>query len=178
MKIVTGPRVFLRHVHIGDLSTFTALFADPEVMFFGPGPQSHDWTKQWIAGCLQDYYETWGFGLWAVADREHCRVLGYCGLTHFEDVDGQAEIELGYRLIRASWGHGLGTEAATLARDYAMGTLGLRRLIALIHPDNHRSIRVAVKDWHAPRKEHNFSWAARRPLRFPEHTVTYSSLLL
>ena len=66
MRIVTGPRVFLRHVHIGDLSALGALFADPEVMHFGPGPQSREWTKQWIAGCLQDYYEKWGFGcgLW------------------------------------------------------------------------------------------------------------------
>jgi [ribosomal protein S5]-alanine N-acetyltransferase len=145
MQIATGPRVFLRHVHIGDLAAFTALFADPEVMHFGPGPQSADWTAQWIRGCLEDYYAKWGFGLWAVVHREQHRVLGYCGLTHFDDVNGNPENELGYRLLRSGWGHGFGTEAASLARDYAIETLGLRRLIALIHSGNVRSIRVAVK---------------------------------
>jgi RimJ/RimL family protein N-acetyltransferase len=47
----------------------------------------------------------------------------------------------------ATWagalGRGYATEAATAVRDYAFETLGLRRLIALIIRENHRSIAVA-----------------------------------
>ena len=68
-----------------------------------------------------------------------------CGLTHFPDINGRPEIEIGYRLARAHWGRGLATEAARAVRDYAFDTLRLPRLIALIDPANTASIRVAEK---------------------------------
>ena len=72
-------------------------------------------------------------------------MIGYCGLFYFLDIHGQPEIELGYRLRRAAWGQGYATEAARLVRDYAFHTLHIKRLIALIDPDNVPSIRVAEK---------------------------------
>jgi RimJ/RimL family protein N-acetyltransferase len=143
--IAEGERVFLRHFHMADLDDMAALFADPEVMRFGRGPQSREWVRKWLRGCLEDYYQKWGFGLWAVVHRPDRRLIGYCGLTFFEEVDGRPEIEIGYRLLRAYWNRGLATEAARAARDYALGCLGLRRLVALIDPDNARSLRVAEK---------------------------------
>jgi RimJ/RimL family protein N-acetyltransferase len=66
-------------------------------------------------------------------------------LTRFDDVEGRPEIELGYRLAREFWGAGLATDAARTAPDHAFQILGLRRLIALIDPENLASIRVAEK---------------------------------
>lgn len=54
-------------------------------------------------------------------------------------------MELGYRFLPEFWGKGLATEAATAAIDYARDGLGLRRLIALVHPDNAASARVLAK---------------------------------
>ncbi len=121
------------------------VFGDPEVMRFGRGPRPREWVQQWLRGCLEDYYQKWGFGLWAVIHKADRRVIGFCGLTHFDDIDGRPEIELGYRLARAYWGHGLATEAARAARDHAFGTLVLPRLVAAIDPANVRSLRVAEK---------------------------------
>ena len=53
--------------------------------------------------------------------------------------------ELGWRLARSAWGRGLATEAAAAARDDAFERLGLPELISIIHPENERSKRVAVK---------------------------------
>ena len=53
--------------------------------------------------------------------------------------------ELGWRLDRTAWGRGLATEAAVAARDDAFVRLGLAELISIIHPENHRSQRVAIK---------------------------------
>jgi [ribosomal protein S5]-alanine N-acetyltransferase len=145
MLIAETERTFLRHFHAADLDDMAGLFADPEVMRFGKGPQSREWTGLWLRGCLEDYFRKWGFGLWAVVLRTDRRAIGYCGLTLFGDVDGREEIELGYRLARGHWGRGLATEAAGAARDYAFGHLDLRRLIALTDPENVRSARVAVK---------------------------------
>jgi len=72
-------------------------------------------------------------------------VIGYCGLFFFPDIEGQAEVEIGYRLARSVWGKGYATEAAKAVRDYAFNVLRLERLIAMIDPSNIASIRVAEK---------------------------------
>lgn len=86
-----------------------------------------------------------GIWPWAVILRELHAPIGYCGLFRFDDINGQPEIELGYRLAKQFWGRGIATEVATAVRDMACDELGIKRLISLIYPDNLRSIRVATK---------------------------------
>src|SRR5262245_48741176 len=146
MVIAEAQRVFLRHFHVADLDAMAGVFGDPEVMRFGPGPQSRDWVQRWLRGCLEDYYQKWRFGLWAVVHKPDRRVIGFCGLTRFDDIDGRPETEIGYRLARTFWRRGLATEAAREARDYAFGVLILPRLVSLIDPRNGASIRVEEKN--------------------------------
>jgi ribosomal-protein-alanine N-acetyltransferase len=44
------------------------------------------------------------------------------------------------------WERGIATEAAQAVRDHAFRDLKLERVISLIHPDNHASERVALKN--------------------------------
>jgi RimJ/RimL family protein N-acetyltransferase len=162
MVIAEAQRVFLRPFHIADLDAMAEVFGDPEVMRFGPGPQPREWVQRWLRGCLEDYYQKWGFGLWAVVHKPDRRVIGFCGLTRFDDVDGRPEIELGYRLARAFWGRGLATEAARAARNYAFAVLALPRLVALIDPRNGASIRVAEKGGLRYEKDVIFRESVRR----------------
>jgi [ribosomal protein S5]-alanine N-acetyltransferase len=143
--IADTERLVLRCFHVADTDAIAGLFGDPEVMLFGPGPQSREWVQRWLVGCLKDYYRKWGFGLWAVVHKPDRQVIGYCGLTRFDDVGGQSEIEIGYRLARGFWGRGLATEAARAVLDYALGVLGLPRLVSIIDARNGASIRVAEK---------------------------------
>ena len=142
MIIAEGERIFLRHLHIADVENMCAVWGDSEAMRFG---QSREKVEQMIKGCLEDYYHKWGFGLWAVVLRADSTLVGYCGLTRFDNIDGQAEVELGYRLAPEYRGQGLATEAARLVQAYAFNTLGLRRLVSIISPENAQSIRVAEK---------------------------------
>ena len=120
------------------------VFGDPEVMRFGDGVQTKDWTENWLLTCLERY-KVWGFGPYAVIETRSREVIGYCGLFYFPDVGGQPEVEIGYRLARSAWGRGYATEAASAVRDYAFTILGLKRLIAIIDPSNLASIHVAEK---------------------------------
>jgi ribosomal-protein-alanine N-acetyltransferase len=142
--IAETERLILRHFCAGDGEAMDRVFGDAEVMRFGAGVQSQAWVREWLGRCLERY-EQWGFGLWAVVEKSNRNVIGYCGLTHFPDINGRPETEVGYRLARSSWGRGYGTEAARAVRDYALNTLGLGRLIAIIDPENTASIRVAEK---------------------------------
>src|SRR6266496_2461950 len=145
MFILTTERLFIRHFHILDLDSMVHVFVDPEVMRFGDGVQTKEWVETWLRTCLERYYQEWGFGPYAVVEKESHSVIGYCGLFFFSDVNGKPEVEVGYRLRRSEWRQGFATEAVQAVRDYAFNTLGLKRLIAIIDPANTASIRVAEK---------------------------------
>jgi RimJ/RimL family protein N-acetyltransferase len=145
MIIAQTERLFLRHFHIFDHESMLSIFGDSEVMRFGDGVQTKEWVRHWLMTCLEYYYQEWGFGPYAVVEQTSRDVIGYCGLFFFADINGQPEIELGYRLARAKWGNGYATEAALAVRDFAFQTLCVKRLIAMIDPQNVASIRVAQK---------------------------------
>ena len=121
------------------------VFGDPEVMRFGDGVQTRQWVENWLRACLERYHQTWGFGPYAVLEKRSQDVIGYCGLFYFPDINGQPEVEIGYRLMHSAWGRGYATEAALAARDFAFNSLGIQRLVAIIDPSNTASIRVAEK---------------------------------
>jgi RimJ/RimL family protein N-acetyltransferase len=62
------------------------------------------------------------------------------------------ELEVGYHVRTAAQGRGYATEAAAACRDHARTVLGATRLIAIIHPDNQPSRRVAEKIGLRPEK--------------------------
>ena len=53
--------------------------------------------------------------------------------------------EVGYRYLKEYWGRGIGTEAARVCVDFARDDLKIKKLIALIVPENTGSIKVAEK---------------------------------
>jgi [ribosomal protein S5]-alanine N-acetyltransferase len=144
MAIAETERLILRQFHIFDGEAMDRVFGDPEVMRYGPGVQTQPWVRNWLRDCMDDY-QTLGFGPWAVVKRLDSMVIGYAGLFHFPEIDGQSEIEVGYRLVRNHWGQGFATEAVAAIQAYAFQVLCLPRLIALIDPQNTASIRVAKK---------------------------------
>ena len=142
--IAETERILLRHFELSDGDAMMQVFGDAEVMRFGDGVQTREWIDAWLQTCLETY-RTRGFGPYAVLERSRGDVIGYCGLFNFPDVNGQEEIELGYRMQRAAWGYGYASEAARAVRDFAFFTLNIQRLIAVIDPMNVASLRVAEK---------------------------------
>ena len=145
MIILNTERLLLQHFHADDAEAMSRIFGDAEVMRFGDGIKTELWIRNWLRDCIENHYQNWGFGPWAVVIQSNQETIGYCGLFYFPDVCGQAEIEIGYRLAQAFWGNGYATEAVIAVRDYAFHTLNLQRLIAIIDPSNLASIRVIQK---------------------------------
>jgi hypothetical protein len=143
--MLSAERLTLRHFHILDAEPMYRIFCDAEVMRFGDGLKTKEWVNAWLQTCLEHYHQTWGFGPYAVVEKKNHEVIGYCGLFYFPDINGQPEVEIGYRLARSAWRHGYATEAASAVRDFAFNILGIKRLIAMIDPSNIASLRVAEK---------------------------------
>lgn len=136
-------RLLLRYFHLEDLEQIhQQVFGDAEVMRFGDGPQTKEWVHQWLGRHIEGY-EKYGYGPYAIIEQNIQKIIGYCGLFYFPDINGKEEVEIGYRLARSTWGHGYATEAARAVRDFAFNDLQLSRLVALIDPGNIASIRVA-----------------------------------
>ena len=81
MIIADTDRLLLRHFHIVDGDAMDRVFGDAEVMRYGAGVQTPEWVRKWLRGCLEDYYQKWGFGLWAVVEKSSRGVIGFCGLS-------------------------------------------------------------------------------------------------
>lgn len=140
--IVTTERLRLRLFSAADGSFLQSMMADPAVTQFLPGgPYDAARTRQWLAKRETQWAE-YGRTLYAVETRTDGNLVGYCGFIAWQ-LDGCLETEIAYGLAPTAWGHGYALEAARGCRDLAFGRLGLARLIALIHPENLPSRKVA-----------------------------------
>jgi len=166
MAMLTTRRLVLREMTDADLDDIAALLGDEQLMRHYPRPKTREEAQGWINWNKALYHEH-GFGLWLVALAETGEFVGDCGLT-VQQVDGVAEIEMGYHVRTDLQGLGYATEAATAARDFARDSLGLQRLIAIIKPENTPSQRVAAKIGLQPEK---------RSVVFGEECVIFAGTL-
>ena len=81
-------------------------------------------------------------GFWRVERRGDGTFYGLGALIRMPTGD---DVELAYRLARSAWGQGIAGEAAAALLDYAFGTVGLPRVVAVTYPENRASQRVLDK---------------------------------
>ena len=143
MKILETDRLILRHLLPGDLDSLFALYSDPEIRrYFPEGTLTYQETREELEWFLHGHPADPELGLWATIHKETGRFIGRCGLLLWT-IDGQNEVEVAYLIDKAYWGQGLGTEAAQAIVHYAFKQLKLLRLICMIYPENHASVKVA-----------------------------------
>ena len=140
--IVETPRLLIREFAEDDAAAFFAFNSDPRVMrYTGEAPSaSIDQVRQQI----RDYpdYRDHGFGRWAVVFKPDGLIVGFNGLKYLEEL---REVDLGYRFRSDYWGRGIATESSKAILDHGFHQLGLKRIIALVLPDNAASIHVLEK---------------------------------
>lgn len=142
MKIETD-RLIIRSMREADLGPLAALWTDPEVTHYMGGPRNYEEIlKDLREGAQLDPQPA--FDLWPVIEKETCQMIGHCGILE-KDIEGRNEYEIVYVLAKSAWGKGFATEAARSLKDYAFNQLGLKRVTALIDPDNLKSEMVATK---------------------------------
>jgi RimJ/RimL family protein N-acetyltransferase len=135
----TTERLVLRPFRDSDLEPWAALNADPDVTQYLGQPLSRE-DSDGTAWAINAAYEAQGFGFLAVERRSDGVFLGACGLS--KEKWYPDDLEIGWRLARAYWGHGYATEAAASWLDHAFHEAGLPRVIAVTDTPNVRSIAV------------------------------------
>jgi RimJ/RimL family protein N-acetyltransferase len=139
-------RLVIRPYRDDDATALHEVFGSSDVMRWTPSSPSKDVaeTAQRLARTMAfTARQPPGLGLWALERRDTSEFLGQVGLF---PVEGKGpDVEVAYELAPRVWGHGYATEAARAMIDYGFGEMGLRRIVALILPDNARSRNVATK---------------------------------
>jgi RimJ/RimL family protein N-acetyltransferase len=141
--IVETARLIVRPLEPGDVEALATLWNDPAATAYLGGPRTFDAVCRTLREDLA-LPEQPTFDLWPTIEKASGRLAGHCGLLD-KEIAGRLEIELVYVLAPWAWGRGLATEAGRAIRDHAVTALGCRRLVALIHPGNAASERVAAK---------------------------------
>jgi RimJ/RimL family protein N-acetyltransferase len=119
-----------------------ALHADARVMANLGGTRSREENRAWIEKNVRHADEN-GFGVFVFRDRLTRQFVGRGAIRHVE-VDGSAEIEVGYTVVAELWGQGLATEMGAWLVSHATKR-GLPELVAFTLPQNSASRRVIEK---------------------------------
>lgn len=140
--ILETPHCTLRNFEESDAEQLFPILNSKEVMCYSmSGPLSFAATKallgEWIT-----LFRNRGFSPWAVVRNN--QLIGYAGfdVRIVEDIE---RIQITFRLSEQYWGKGLGTEITYALKAYAIETLGLTDIIAIIDPENQASIHTIRK---------------------------------
>jgi RimJ/RimL family protein N-acetyltransferase len=146
--VLHTERLTLRGHGVEHFDAYLAMVQDPQMMRFITGtatPREQAWAR------LLRYPGTWalfGFGMWAIEDRETGKFLGEAGfLASKRDMQPSTEgtMEMGWLLSREAQGRGLATEAVGAAIAWADEHFPGERVTCIIDPDNAPSLKVAAK---------------------------------
>lgn len=145
MIVFETPRLLMRRLEPGDLDRLALLYADPDIRrYFPDGTLTRAETAEEFDWFRNGHPDDARLGLWATIEKASGDFIGRCGLLLWE-IEGRREIEIAYLFARTHWRQGFGAEAARGLVAHGLETLGLNRLIALVHPDNIASAKTAQR---------------------------------
>lgn len=146
IPVLTTERLVLRPFTLDDLPALTVIHAEESFWWYPlrRGMPAEE-TKEFL-GRVIERYDTDGFGLEAVEDRESGKMIGWAGLAvpHFLPQILPA-IEVGWRLAGSARGRGLATEIGSASGDWGFTEAGLERIVSIYEPENTGSGRVMAK---------------------------------
>ena len=165
---IETERLVVRPLKPQDDVAFQAILSQPEVMQYLPEDvmtlQEVTGIIEWFQTCYErntpEKIIKWTLGVWlknskkppqsplsgggkkGKSDKSQTggELIGWAGVGPLEP--DESEIEIAYGIARDHWGQGYATEAAQAVLDYAFDTIGLKRLVAVVDPENMASVKV------------------------------------
>jgi len=137
-------RLKFREANEADAAFFLKLMNEPDYHRYIGNRQISDLTKaaNYVREKLIQSYRSNGFGLWLVTRLSDGEPLGICGIVERDGFDGP---DLGYAFLAEHGGSGFAREAAHAVQKHAERELELTQLLAIVTPDNSRSVKLLQK---------------------------------
>ena len=139
------PRLILQKKSGQDFNRFFLMSKDPEVWkYIGDGSIFH-WSRE----AAIEKFDAPSFSMNApdaflvsVYRKDLSQYIGWCCVKFSKFLGG---MDFDYRFLKDAWGNGFATETGCrLIREIFRKT-DIREILACVHPENHRSLRVLEK---------------------------------
>lgn len=143
-EILETERLILRQFTLDDAPFILELLNTPTWLQFIGDRNVHsieDAEKYLLNGSMKSYAEN-GFGFYAVVDKTTLQTIGMCGLIKRDTLP---DIDIGFAFLPNLISKGFGYEIASATLDYAFNVLKIKRIIAIVNPDNEKSIGLIKK---------------------------------
>lgn len=144
MNVLETERLKLRWLTGDDAEFILELLNEPSFIknVADRGVRSVADARRYILDGFVASYEKHGFGFYLVELKESGAAAGICGLVKR---DALADVDIGFAFLPRHWSKGYALESALAVKAYALDVLGLKRLVAIVNPDNGGSIKVLEK---------------------------------
>lgn len=141
---IETERLSLRWLTLDDADFMLRIWNDPAfVRFVGDrGLRTTEDARQALEEGVLQTYADFGYGAYIVSLKENDALIGTCGLYRRKEFN---DPDIGFALLPDFCGRGLAYEAAVAVRDFARNNLGLRRISAIVSPENAPSIGLIEK---------------------------------
>jgi ribosomal-protein-alanine N-acetyltransferase len=137
--VLETPRLALRKFTPEDAPVILRLLNEPSFLrFIGDrGVRSLEDARQYLLNGPIASYERYGFGLYLTVRKSDGVAVGMCGLLKR---DALPDADIGFAFFPEFWSHGYARESASAVMEHAWRDHGLTRILAIVSPDNERSI--------------------------------------
>ena len=144
MMVLETSRLRLRRLSVDDADFILKLLNEPSFIenIGDRGVRTIEDARAYVLNGPVASYEKHGFGLWMVEAKQSGARIGICGLLKREVLE---DVDIGYALLPEFWSRGYALESASAVLSYARDALGLKRVLAVVSPDNQSSIRLLEK---------------------------------
>jgi RimJ/RimL family protein N-acetyltransferase len=144
VNVLETKRLNLRRLHAGDAAFILELLNEPSFLqnIGDRGVRTEDDAVQFILKGPVESYARHGFGMWLVELKDGGAPAGICGLVRRDTLP---DADIGYAFLPRFRARGYAYEAAAAVMRHAREALGLRRVLAIVNPDNAGSIKVLEK---------------------------------
>jgi ribosomal-protein-alanine N-acetyltransferase len=144
MKVLETERLVVRRLTADDAEFMFGLLNEPSfIRFIGDrGIKTLDDARGYILNGPMASYERFGFGLYLVTLKAGGTPIGMCGLLKRDSLE---DADVGFAFRPAFWLQGYAFESAAAVIAHGKADLGLKRIVAVVMPENRGSIRVLEK---------------------------------
>ena len=141
--IFETERLVVRPYTMDDFDNFFRLNSDEDVMRFIRPAQTKKQSKEFLQKIIAAYTERPGMGRWGMFLKKKNEFVGSFAIIPVENTN---QLQLGYALVKESWGKGYATESVNVGLQYAFGYLELDEIAGITYPENIPSQKVLLKN--------------------------------
>jgi ribosomal-protein-alanine N-acetyltransferase len=144
-SVIETERLNLRRLDAGDAAFILELLNDESFLhnIGDRGVRTIEDAVQYILKGPVESYARHGYGLWLVELKNPAATpAGICGLVKRDTLP---DADIGYAFLPRFWSRGYARESAAAVMSYASNALGLKRVLAIVSPNNAGSIKVLEK---------------------------------